>query len=142
MIADSDCIVLVEAEAEAEAEKYPDRRLRKEDTEAFEVEVRMDIPEKDTEIGSKWRKNCEIRMHTKHTTTCFISFQMPNREFPSCAPNDGLHFRQPWVMGVQQEIERLKQRFHEQEKLLRECEALKAKVKMLLQRVSELERVR
>ncbi|WZZ49629.1 hypothetical protein YC2023_049736 [Brassica napus] len=56
--------------------------------------------------------------------------------------NDGLHFRQPWVMGVQQEIERLKQWFHEQEKLLRECEALKAQVKMLLQRVSELERVR
>ncbi|KAL0750377.1 hypothetical protein Bca101_032380 [Brassica carinata] len=56
--------------------------------------------------------------------------------------NDGLHFRQPWVMGVQQENERLKQRFHEQEKLLRECEALKAQVKMLLQRLSELERVR
>ncbi|CAN6993702.1 unnamed protein product [Brassica oleracea var. botrytis] len=53
MIADSDCIVLVEAEAEAEAEKYPDRRLRKEDTEAFEVEVRMDILEKDTEIGKR-----------------------------------------------------------------------------------------
>ncbi|KAF3578770.1 hypothetical protein DY000_02031764 [Brassica cretica] len=54
--------------------------------------------------------------------------------------NDGLHFRQPWVMGVHQEIERLKQRFHEQEKLLRKCEALK--VKMLLERVCELERVR
>jgi len=39
--------------------------------------------------------------------------------------NDGLHFRQPWVMGVQQEIERLKLKFLEQEKLLRECEALK-----------------
>ncbi|WZZ68777.1 hypothetical protein YC2023_080147 [Brassica napus] len=36
--------------------------------------------------------------------------------------NDGLHFRQPWVMGMQQEVERLKVRFHEQEKLLRECE--------------------
>ncbi|KAF3589641.1 hypothetical protein F2Q69_00031897 [Brassica cretica] len=52
--------------------------------------------------------------------------------------NDGLHFRQPWVMGGQQEIERLKQRFHEQEKLLRECDA---QVKMMLQRVSELERL-
>ena len=40
MIADSECIVLVEAEAEAETVKYPDRRLRKEDPEAFEVEVR------------------------------------------------------------------------------------------------------
>ncbi|KAG2313077.1 hypothetical protein Bca52824_024634 [Brassica carinata] len=56
--------------------------------------------------------------------------------------NDGLHFRQLWVMGVQQEVERLKERVHEQEKLLRECEALKAQVRMLLQRVSELERVR
>ncbi|WZZ71778.1 hypothetical protein YC2023_083148 [Brassica napus] len=34
--------------------------------------------------------------------------------------NDGLHFRQPWVMGVQPEIERLKQWFHKQKKLLRE----------------------
>ena len=39
--------------------------------------------------------------------------------------NDGLHFRQPWVMGVQQEIERLELKFLEQEKLLRECEAFK-----------------
>ncbi|CAN6849262.1 unnamed protein product, partial [Brassica oleracea] len=52
MIADSDCIVLVEAEAE----KYPDRRLRKVDTEALEVEVRMDIPEKDTEIVNETEK--------------------------------------------------------------------------------------
>ncbi|KAG2271318.1 hypothetical protein Bca52824_065873 [Brassica carinata] len=53
--------------------------------------------------------------------------------------NDGLHFRQPWVMGVEQEVERLKLRVHEHEKLLRECEALK--VTMLVKRVSELERL-
>ncbi|KAF3520903.1 hypothetical protein DY000_02063653 [Brassica cretica] len=53
--------------------------------------------------------------------------------------NDGLHFRQPWVMGVQQEVERLKERVHEHENLLRECQALK--VRMLLMCVSELERV-
>ncbi|KAL0664880.1 hypothetical protein Bca4012_101718 [Brassica carinata] len=55
--------------------------------------------------------------------------------------NDGLHFRQPSVMGVQQEVERLKVRVHEHEKLLRECEALKAQVRMLVKCVSELERV-
>ncbi|KAH0850533.1 hypothetical protein HID58_095454 [Brassica napus] len=54
--------------------------------------------------------------------------------------NDGMHFRQPWVMGMQQEVERLKERFHEQEKLLRECEALKGQVKMMLMRVAELEK--
>ncbi|KAG2287087.1 hypothetical protein Bca52824_046691 [Brassica carinata] len=48
--------------------------------------------------------------------------------------------RQPWVMGMQQEVERLKERFHEQEKLLRECEALKGQVRMLLMRVAELEK--
>ncbi|KAF2550353.1 hypothetical protein F2Q68_00036759 [Brassica cretica] len=37
-------------------------------------------------------------------------------------------------MGVQQEIERLKLKFLEQEKLQRECEALKVQVKMLLER--------
>ncbi|WZZ19458.1 hypothetical protein YC2023_112547 [Brassica napus] len=62
--------------------------------------------------------------------------------------NDGMHFRQPWVMGVQQEVERLKIRVHEHEKLLRECDELKvslmsvqAQVRMLLRRVSDLERV-
>ncbi|KAG2258045.1 hypothetical protein Bca52824_077339 [Brassica carinata] len=55
--------------------------------------------------------------------------------------NDGMHFRQPWVMGVQQEVERLKIRVHEHENLLRECDELKAQVRMLLRRVSDLERV-
>ncbi|KAF2561296.1 hypothetical protein F2Q70_00014698 [Brassica cretica] len=52
---------------------------------------------------------------------------LPGKRYFICKDyqNDGMHFRQPWVMGGQQEIERLKQRFHEQEKLLRECEALK-----------------
>ncbi|KAF8089044.1 hypothetical protein N665_0519s0002 [Sinapis alba] len=67
---------------------------------------------------------------------------LPGKRYFICKyyENDGMHFRQPWVMGVQEEIERLKQRFHEQEKLLRECEALKEHVRMLLKRVSELER--
>ncbi|KAF3601609.1 hypothetical protein F2Q69_00037431 [Brassica cretica] len=39
------------------------------------------------------------------------------------------------------QVERLKVRVHEHENLLRECEALKAQVRMLVKRVSELERV-
>ncbi|XP_033140653.1 uncharacterized protein LOC103855322 isoform X2 [Brassica rapa] len=61
--------------------------------------------------------------------------------------NDGLHFRQPWVTAIHEEVERLKERYHEQAKLLRECQALKDQVRMLqdevrmlLMRVAELER--
>ncbi|CAH8294163.1 unnamed protein product [Eruca vesicaria subsp. sativa] len=68
---------------------------------------------------------------------------LPGRRYFICKDfeNDGLHFRQPWVMGVQQEVERLKLQVLEHDKILRECEALKAQVSMLLRRVSELERV-
>ncbi|KAG2264270.1 hypothetical protein Bca52824_071349 [Brassica carinata] len=45
--------------------------------------------------------------------------------------NGGLHFRQPWVMAVEEEVERLKQRVHDHDKLLRECEALKSQVRRL-----------
>uniref|UniRef100_A0A0D3BVZ1 Myb-like domain-containing protein n=1 Tax=Brassica oleracea var. oleracea TaxID=109376 RepID=A0A0D3BVZ1_BRAOL len=65
---------------------------------------------------------------------------LPGKIYFICKDYQVRNVLQPWVMGVHQEIERLKQRFHEQEKLLRKCEALK--VKMLLERVCELERVR
>nr|VDC75925.1 unnamed protein product [Brassica rapa] len=39
--------------------------------------------------------------------------------------NDGLHFRQPWVTAIHEEVERLKERYHEQAKFLRECQVLK-----------------
>ncbi|WZZ39549.1 hypothetical protein YC2023_035808 [Brassica napus] len=39
------------------------------------------------------------------------------------------------------EVEEKKRRVHEHEKLLRECDELKAQVRMLLRRVSDLERV-
>ncbi|KAL0663926.1 hypothetical protein Bca4012_100763 [Brassica carinata] len=45
----------------------------------------------------------------------------------------------PWVIGVQEEVERLKLKIFRHENLLRECEALKEHVKMLVNRVSELE---
>ncbi|KAG5399002.1 hypothetical protein IGI04_020816 [Brassica rapa subsp. trilocularis] len=56
---------------------------------------------------------------------------LPGKRYFICKDfeNDGLHFRQPWVMGMQQE-----------EKLLRECQSLKEQVRMLLKRVTELER--
>uniref|UniRef100_A0A0D3EG43 Uncharacterized protein n=1 Tax=Brassica oleracea var. oleracea TaxID=109376 RepID=A0A0D3EG43_BRAOL len=62
---------------------------------------------------------------------------LPGKRYFICKDfeNDGMHFRQPWVMGVQQEVERLKIRVHEHEKLLRECDELKAQVRMLLRRV-------
>uniref|UniRef100_A0A0D3CEV7 DDE Tnp4 domain-containing protein n=1 Tax=Brassica oleracea var. oleracea TaxID=109376 RepID=A0A0D3CEV7_BRAOL len=52
---------------------------------------------------------------------------LPGKRFFICKDfeNDGLHFRQPWVMAVEEEVERLKQRVHDHDKLLRECEALK-----------------
>ncbi|KAG5382168.1 hypothetical protein IGI04_033638 [Brassica rapa subsp. trilocularis] len=62
---------------------------------------------------------------------------LPGKRYFICKDfeNDGLHFRQPWVTGVTEEVERLKLRVHEHEKLLRECEALKAQVAMLVKRV-------
>ncbi|KAL0747617.1 hypothetical protein Bca101_029619 [Brassica carinata] len=54
--------------------------------------------------------------------------------------NDGLHFRQPWIMGMQQEVQKLKRKVYEQEKLLRECQALKEQVGMLHMCVTALER--
>ncbi|KAG2256331.1 hypothetical protein Bca52824_075625 [Brassica carinata] len=70
-------------------------------------------------------------------------YYLPGKRYFICKDfeNDGLHYRQPWVMGVQEEVERLKQKVLRHENLLRECEALKAQVKMLVKRVSELERL-
>uniref|UniRef100_M4DT44 Uncharacterized protein n=1 Tax=Brassica campestris TaxID=3711 RepID=M4DT44_BRACM len=52
---------------------------------------------------------------------------LPGKRYFICCEfeNDGMHFRQPWVTGMQQEVERFKKIFNEQEKLKRECEALK-----------------
>ncbi|CAH8385084.1 unnamed protein product [Eruca vesicaria subsp. sativa] len=55
---------------------------------------------------------------------------LPGKRYFICKDfeNDGMHFRQPWVMGMQEEVERLKERFDEQEKVLKECQALKMRV--------------
>ncbi|KAF8083488.1 hypothetical protein N665_0770s0010 [Sinapis alba] len=67
---------------------------------------------------------------------------LPGKTYFVCKDfvNDGLHFRQPWIKAIQEEVERLKIKFYEQEKLLRECEALKAQVRLLLHRVAALEK--
>ncbi|KAG2248135.1 hypothetical protein Bca52824_087763 [Brassica carinata] len=44
-------------------------------------------------------------------------------------------------MTVEEEVERLKQRVHDHDKLLRECEALKSQVRRLGERVADLERL-
>ncbi|KAF2544664.1 hypothetical protein F2Q68_00028537 [Brassica cretica] len=66
---------------------------------------------------------------------------VPGKRYFICCEfeNDGMHFRQPWVTGMQQEVERFKKVFNEQEKLKRECEELKEQVKMLHLRLNELE---
>ncbi|CAN7067521.1 unnamed protein product, partial [Brassica rapa subsp. trilocularis] len=40
---------------------------------------------------------------------------LPGKRYFICKDfeNDGLHFRQPWVTGVTEEVERLKLRVHE-----------------------------
>ncbi|KAG2296607.1 hypothetical protein Bca52824_043276 [Brassica carinata] len=61
---------------------------------------------------------------------------LPGKRYFICKDyeNDGMHFRQPWVMGMQQEVERLKEHFHES--LL----SFQGQVRMLLMRVAELEK--
>ncbi|KAG5414967.1 hypothetical protein IGI04_002534 [Brassica rapa subsp. trilocularis] len=47
------------------------------------------------------------------------------KDFEGCTVinlNDGLHFRQPWVTAIHEEVERLKERYHERAKFLRECQ--------------------
>ncbi|KAG2316441.1 hypothetical protein Bca52824_019563 [Brassica carinata] len=57
---------------------------------------------------------------------------LPGKRYFICKDfeNDGLHFRQPWVKDMQEEVERLKLRVYEQEKLLRESTALKREQKL------------
>ncbi|XP_048638188.1 uncharacterized protein LOC106356669 [Brassica napus] len=52
---------------------------------------------------------------------------LPRKRYFICKDfeNDGLHYRQPWVVGVQEEVERLKLKVLRHENLLTECEELK-----------------
>ncbi|KAF2595367.1 hypothetical protein F2Q70_00044455 [Brassica cretica] len=62
--------------------------------------------------------------------------------------DDGLHYRQPWVIGVQEEIECLTKRVEEAEKVIKgvpnlnkKIEILEAQVKNLTVQVADLERL-
>ncbi|KAL0814926.1 hypothetical protein Bca101_071369 [Brassica carinata] len=74
---------------------------------------------------------CPCGSNMKRTVDEVYTYDyLPGKRFFICKDfeNDGLHFRQPWVMAVEEEVERLKQRVHDHDKLLRECEALKSQV--------------
>ncbi|KAL0847676.1 hypothetical protein Bca101_020922 [Brassica carinata] len=66
---------------------------------------------------------------------------LPGKRYFICKEfeNDGLHYRQPWVIGVQQEVERLKLKVLRHENLLESVKHQEEQVKMLFKRVSELE---
>ncbi|KAH0893869.1 hypothetical protein HID58_056298 [Brassica napus] len=95
-------------------------------------------------------KICPCGSITKETVDEDDTYDyLPGKRYFICKDfeNDGLHFRQPWVTAIHEEVERLKERYHEQAKLLRECQAvtdevrmLQDEVRMLLMCVAELER--
>ncbi|KAG2253109.1 hypothetical protein Bca52824_083245 [Brassica carinata] len=64
---------------------------------------------------------------------------LPGKRYFICKDFEATMGYLPWVIGVQEEVERLKLKIFRHENLLRECEALKEHVKMLVNRVSELE---
>ncbi|KAJ4875794.1 Uncharacterized protein Rs2_18054 [Raphanus sativus] len=76
---------------------------------------------------------------------------LPGKRFFTCKEykDDGMHYRQPWVCAVEEEIGFLKTRVEKSEehkslviKLEVENLVLKAEVEKLIERVSELERWR
>ncbi|KAL0720084.1 hypothetical protein Bca4012_069408 [Brassica carinata] len=74
---------------------------------------------------------------------------LPGKRFFMCKNYevDGLHYRQPWVVGVEQELERLSNRVVEAEQVMKELskivafkqiETLEAQVKDLTEQVDNL----
>uniref|UniRef100_M4DEH9 Zinc finger GRF-type domain-containing protein n=1 Tax=Brassica campestris TaxID=3711 RepID=M4DEH9_BRACM len=72
---------------------------------------------------------------------------LPGKRFFTCKnyQGDGFHYRQPWVIGVQEEIERMTKRVEEAEqvingvpKLNNQLETLEAQVKILTVQVDNL----
>ncbi|KAF3580857.1 hypothetical protein DY000_02032996 [Brassica cretica] len=75
---------------------------------------------------------------------------LPGKRFFTCKnyEDDGLHYRQPWVIGVQEEIACLTKRVEEAEKVIKgvpnlneKIEILEAHVKNLIVQVADLERI-
>ncbi|XP_013622871.1 PREDICTED: uncharacterized protein LOC106328882 isoform X1 [Brassica oleracea var. oleracea] len=100
----------------------------------------------DSEYGIPRRCPCggrlinEVRGIENHDT-------LPGKRFFTCInyEADGFHYRQPWVIGMQEELERLTQRVEEAEqvimgipKLTKQIETLEEQVKFLTDQVYEL----
>ncbi|CAN7091612.1 unnamed protein product [Brassica rapa subsp. narinosa] len=75
---------------------------------------------------------------------------LPGKWFFTCKnyEDDGLHYRQPWVIGVQEEISCLTKRVEEAEKVIKgvpnlnkKIEELEEEVKNLTAQVADLERL-
>ncbi|KAF2565786.1 hypothetical protein F2Q68_00025123 [Brassica cretica] len=75
---------------------------------------------------------------------------LPGKRFFTCKnyEDDGLHYRQPWVIGVQEEISWLTKRVEETEKVIKgvpnlnkKIEELEEEVKNLTVQVADLERL-
>ncbi|CAN6903252.1 unnamed protein product, partial [Brassica oleracea] len=72
---------------------------------------------------------------------------LPGKRFFTCKnyEADGLHYRQPWVIGVQEELERLTKRVEEAEQVMmgvsnlsKQIETLEEEVKILSRQVDYL----
>ncbi|KAF3486266.1 hypothetical protein F2Q69_00054644 [Brassica cretica] len=72
---------------------------------------------------------------------------LPGKRFFTCKnyEADGFHYRQPWVIGVQEELERLTKRMEEAEQVMRgvlnltkQIETLEEQVKILNEQVYDL----
>ncbi|XP_048612701.1 uncharacterized protein LOC106434838 isoform X2 [Brassica napus] len=100
----------------------------------------------DSEYGIPRRCPCggrmidEVRVKEEHETH-------PGKRFFTCInyEADGLHYRQPWVVGVQEEIEHLRKRVDEAEEVIkwvpnikRQIESVEAQVKRLALLVDRL----
>ncbi|KAL0684570.1 hypothetical protein Bca4012_051418 [Brassica carinata] len=100
----------------------------------------------DSEYGIPRRCPCggrmidEMRVKEEHETH-------PGKRFFTCInyEADGLHYRQPWVVGVQEEIEHLRKRVDEAEEVIkwvpnlkRQIESVEAQVKRLALLVDRL----
>ncbi|KAL0761798.1 hypothetical protein Bca101_077948 [Brassica carinata] len=75
---------------------------------------------------------------------------LPGKRFFTCKnyEDDGLHYRHPWVFGVQEEIERLTTRVEEAEQVIKlvanlnkQIETLEEHVQILTVKVADLEKV-
>ncbi|KAG2331349.1 hypothetical protein Bca52824_002529 [Brassica carinata] len=86
----------------------------------------------DSEYGIPKRCTCggriidEVRVKQEYDT-------LPGKRFFTCAnyEADGFHYRQPWVIGVQEQIESLTKRLEEAEQLLNLMPSLKIQVETL-----------